>query len=78
MSYSTQKINPDNFSRQSGARITDKHSNQQIIRPIKKSLLVEEDCIQRRIFVLSSPTISKFRYQLGSFQNQIFSSDKYF
>ena len=43
MSHSTRKIKPYNLSSQSGARITDEHSNQQLIRPIKTFLLVEDD-----------------------------------
>ena len=44
MSHSTWKIKLDNFARQSDLDRVSKQSNQQLIRPIKKLLLVEEDC----------------------------------
>ena len=44
MCHSTRKIKADNFSSQSGLDRVSRQSNQQLIGPIKKLLLVEEDC----------------------------------
>ena len=44
MSHSTWKIKLDNFARQSDLDRVSRLSNQQLIRPIKKLLLVEQDC----------------------------------
>ena len=46
MSHSTRKIKPEILSRQSGLDRVSRQTNQQLIRPIKKAFLMEEDCIQ--------------------------------
>ena len=49
MSHSTRKIKPDNLSSQSDLDRVSRQSNQQLIRPIKKLLLVEENCIKAQL-----------------------------
>ena len=44
MSHSTRKIKPEILSRQSGLDRVSRQTNQQLIRPIKKAFLMEEDC----------------------------------
>ena len=55
MSHSTRKIKPEILSRQSGLDRVSRQTNQQLIRPIKKTFLMEEDCISGPIIILFSP-----------------------
>ena len=66
MSHSTRKIKPEILSRQSGLDRVSRQTNQQLIRPIKKLLLVETYCIlyessARGITVLYRVLIIEYR-----------------
>ena len=69
-----EKLSRTFFSRQSGLDRVSRQSNQQLIRPIKKAFLVEEDCISfRLVFLNKNKNCLDFEITINNFRSWVMS-----